>query len=593
VGVVNIVGDGTTWTGSGFFEVGRFGKGTLNVTSGADVSMHDGVIGTDAGSVGVMNLGGAGTTWTGSGYFEVGRFGQGTLNVDGGAALTSANGRIALGATAIGSSANLNGFGSSWTTSDFLIAGEGSSGALVVSEGAAVNVGTFLYVGNNPGVSGTLDLSGAGSDPESPGTLVPSTVTTASQFIVGNLGNGSALVYDGARLVTNKAASVTGASGVLARFANSQGSVIVRGANSIWTGDGGVNVGFRGAGTLNIQEGARVESVDGVLARLPGSAGTATLSGNDSAWFIQNALYVGGRPASAAPDAEGTAGPGGTAHLSVGAGAYVTVGNSIETFAAGTINVSAAGSVTVGEGDPKSIHGALHVYTTGSLAGSGTIDGNLLNQGSVSPGNSPGVLTIDGAYDQSPSGALLIEIGGTVKGTQYDSLDISQNAMLGGSLNVSLVNGFSPAVGNAFEVLTADAGASGTFTSQVLPALAGGLSWSVVYGSNLVLLQVTSATLTGDYNGNGVVDAADYVVWRESQGSQTGYNVWRNNFGRTAQAASAGLPGGIAVPEPAALVLIFTALLCMAVPRCRSASHCETLIGRDRRPFGCNFGRFC
>jgi hypothetical protein len=36
----------------------------------------------------------------------------------------------------------------------------------------------------------------------------------------------------------------------------------------------------------------------------------------------------------------------------------------------------------------------------------------------------------------------------------------------------------------------------------------------------------------GDYNGNGVVDAADYVVWRDTGGSQAAYDLWRANFGK-------------------------------------------------------------
>ncbi|MEX2546100.1 MAG: hypothetical protein WD316_13305 [Phycisphaeraceae bacterium] len=39
--------------------------------------------------------------------------------------------------------------------------------------------------------------------------------------------------------------------------------------------------------------------------------------------------------------------------------------------------------------------------------------------------------------------------------------------------------------------------------------------------------------LEGDYNGDGVVDAADYVVWRKTDGSAEGYNTWRTNFGAT------------------------------------------------------------
>ncbi len=44
--------------------------------------------------------------------------------------------------------------------------------------------------------------------------------------------------------------------------------------------------------------------------------------------------------------------------------------------------------------------------------------------------------------------------------------------------------------------------------------------------------------LPGDYNLSGVVDAADYVVWRKSDGSPDGYNTWRVNFG------AVGVPGG-------------------------------------------------
>ena len=41
--------------------------------------------------------------------------------------------------------------------------------------------------------------------------------------------------------------------------------------------------------------------------------------------------------------------------------------------------------------------------------------------------------------------------------------------------------------------------------------------------------------LTGDYNNNGVVDAADYVLWRKTDtGGQQGYDDWRANFGRMA-----------------------------------------------------------
>jgi hypothetical protein len=75
----------------------------------------------------------------------------------------------------------------------------------------------------------------------------------------------------------------------------------------------------------------------------------------------------------------------------------------------------------------------------------------------------------------------------------------------------------------------------------------------------LDLVQVSGAQFpeTGDFNADGAVDAADYVVWRKTDGTQQGFNTWRANFGQTA-----GLGTGIgpsskgAVPEPTSGLLL-------------------------------------
>ena len=67
--------------------------------------------------------------------------------------------------------------------------------------------------------------------------------------------------------------------------------------------------------------------------------------------------------------------------------------------------------------------------------------------------------------------------------------------------------------------------------------------------------------LAGDYNLNGVVDAADFVVWRKGLGTlytQSDYIVWRAHFGRTAGSGSSTVANA-AVPEPSTLVLLVTA----------------------------------
>jgi hypothetical protein len=94
------------------------------------------------------------------------------------------------------------------------------------------------------------------------------------------------------------------------------------------------------------------------------------------------------------------------------------------------------------------------------------------------------------------------------------------------------------------------------------------------------LFESTPAGITGDYNNNGTVDAADYVVWRKNAGTnnslpnnslpgpigQEHYDQWRANFGKMAGGA-AGIVGG--VPEPGSVALLSAALMLLVAPRKR------------------------
>ncbi|QDU86907.1 Chondroitinase-B precursor [Pirellulimonas nuda] len=85
-----------------------------------------------------------------------------------------------------------------------------------------------------------------------------------------------------------------------------------------------------------------------------------------------------------------------------------------------------------------------------------------------------------------------------------------------------------------------------------------------------ILASLEPALSDGDYNGDGVVDAADYTTWRDNLGSsvtlpgdttpgsvtQADYDVWRNNFGASGGAA----PASAAVPEPGGLALLTLAV---------------------------------
>jgi cyclophilin family peptidyl-prolyl cis-trans isomerase len=122
---------------------------------------------------------------------------------------------------------------------------------------------------------------------------------------------------------------------------------------------------------------------------------------------------------------------------------------------------------------------------------------------------------------------------------------------------------------------------------------AGNLAFTevpVLPNGNLVFIKkafvvVTSMNPKGDYNGNGRVDAADYVAWRNSQstgaiggglpgdGNDNGivddsdFGIWRAHFGAVAVSGA----GAANVPEPSAAVLVLTLLSsCIAVRRARS-----------------------
>lgn len=105
--------------------------------------------------------------------------------------------------------------------------------------------------------------------------------------------------------------------------------------------------------------------------------------------------------------------------------------------------------------------------------------------------------------------------------------------------------------------------------------------------SSLSVLINPNATLQGDFDGNGTVEAADYVVWRKGLGTdyhQADYDIWRAQFGQsflaggsaasTAAPGFAGGSGGVqssagtaAIPEPTALCLLLPATLFLTTRR--------------------------
>ena len=92
---------------------------------------------------------------------------------------------------------------------------------------------------------------------------------------------------------------------------------------------------------------------------------------------------------------------------------------------------------------------------------------------------------------------------------------------------------------------------------QVLNVPSDGSERSV--GTNLAVFALPN----GDYNQNGVVDAADYIVWRKSIGGQPAYDAWRQRFGSSPGSGSGFAEGG-SVPEPSVAIILSLAIWCVA-----------------------------
>ncbi len=170
----------------------------------------------------------------------------------------------------------------------------------------------------------------------------------------------------------------------------------------------------------------------------------------------------------------------------------------------GNTNIS-AGILTV---DGSVSSAAVNVYKGATLKGHGTINGNVNNYGTVAPGNSPGILTINGNYTEN--GVLDIEIGGVggagvnpnghdklvVNGTFTAIPSTSNPTVPGATLKITKYNSFDPLRTQSFQVISASAFAGSfatldrnTQTSQVFFQPTTGY----VYGTGLTESQTFSA----------------------------------------------------------------------------------------------------
>ncbi|HEX7516392.1 MAG TPA: hypothetical protein VF345_03805 [Chthoniobacterales bacterium] len=416
--------------------------------------------------------------------------GSGQIGVNGLNLLNQANGIIQ--ADVSGQLLDLNG-GGTFTNNGLMRAQgggtlvlDGSTGATFINNatirsenGSDVSILNSKIVGgtlDNTGSSGTLTLNG--------GTLrdvtiaAGSTVTTGATrigTIENMLINHGTLAPASLQHIAVASNTILSGGGVIAlAAANSDiyatgGNLTLTNSDNVLRGTG--QIGVNGLNLLNQANGIIQADVSGQPLDLNGG-GTFT---NNGLMRAQN---------------------GGTLSFS-GSGTFTNNGGTLQALEGTTISgvggltfVQTSGTIDLAGGNMNFPSGVD--LNGGQLIGNGTFTGPIRNNGGiVGPGHSPGIIAVNGNYTQGTNGTLNIEIGGATAGTGYDQLQVSGTAALGGTLNLSLINGFRPAVGDVFPFIL-----PGSFTGAFSTINTTGFTGQVNYSAGAITITILTVSGT-------------------------------------------------------------------------------------------------
>ncbi|MDQ7248678.1 autotransporter outer membrane beta-barrel domain-containing protein [Dongia sedimenti] len=134
---------------------------------------------------------------------------------------------------------------------------------------------------------------------------------------------------------------------------------------------------------------------------------------------------------------------------------------------------------------------AVTMAVGGTLAGTGTIIGTVINNGNVAPGNSIGTLNITGPYTQAGGSTLTVEVD---SGGASDLLAVTGAATIQPNATVSVLAAPGTyTVGTRSTILTASGGVTGTY--DTLTDNAAFVDFALAYDANNVFLDVLTSSV--------------------------------------------------------------------------------------------------
>ena len=468
---------------------------------------------------------------------------EGVLQVDG-------SGSIGFGNIDLGADATLNLQNADGRNLANLISGAGrvvktGAGFMTIDLGGQYTGGTDIRQG---GLRVT-DLAALGTGPvtSAAGTALVLTHNDTTSMVVNSILQGAGSFHkDGTgTVVVSSANSYTGGTTILAgRLGLNTGDALGTGAIQVDSG-----------AILGIGEITLANNVTGAGQLIKTAGGVANVVGNNSG-FTGELLVQQGTVSASSTAALGA----GTVNVATGATVQLTHGTDMEFSSAltgaGTLRKQGAGRLdftdafTIGTLDVSA--GRVRINANGTtnanvsagaaLDGTGRIIGNLVNDGTVAPGNSIGTLTVQGNYVHNAAAVLEVEFDAA---GQVDLLDVTGTATLnGGTLRFVSLGG---AEGTGGTFLTAGGGVSGTFAT--VETVGAQIPLAVTYnpGSAEIAPSVVSAR-PSTFNAQWLAGAETALGYLERVSDAYGWagadRVWFQGFGargeRDAAAASLG-----------------------------------------------------
>ena len=415
---------------------------------------------------------------------------SGGTAINGGTLVAAANNSLGSGLVSV-NDASLLGVNPGVTIANFV---------RVNDTGSLDNAGVIQVTAVGEGPSGAVTTSGGATISNAAGATVAGVGLIGIQSL-----NGPAIVYN--------SGLVSGVQGI--RF--SDGGTITNNAGGVITGSSGLAITSSGGSTNFSNSG----TVNGNVA-LGNSANTVQLFSGSR---INGSLSLGTSAASnlildgsaEQPFSQAVTG------TTTNAGSLTKQGSGnwiLDIAMNAPVSTKILAGVLTVNGSLNSP--AVTVETGGMLKGIGVVNGNLLNGGSVSPGNSPGTLTVNGNFTQGSSGIYNVEI---VSPQSYSRLLVTGRANLGGTLQLTLASRFRPSPGQQFVVLSAGQGISGTFRSVIDP---GGPPVQAAYQNGAVEVSAGSTAkaapvfLPSDGTPAGTTALVSDYVFFNSLGSLAG-----------------------------------------------------------------------